>query len=116
MLLLSIVIFTTKLSFALVFYTVNVNARDIKVSMLFNLLLASITISLCLFFYFLVTFNSFYIIPVAKENVKVKLARAVPASISKAAMYLLTFLLMFFFFFFFLDFRTNVVFYFIDLI
>ena len=40
--------------------------------MLFNLLLASITILLCFFFFFLVTFNNFFIIPVVKENTKVK--------------------------------------------
>ena len=49
--------------------------------MLFNLLLASITILLCFFFFFLVTFNSFFIIPVVKENIKVKLALVIPAGI-----------------------------------
>ena len=49
--------------------------------MLFNLLLASITILLCFFFFFLVTFNSFFIIPIAKENIKVKLAFVISAGI-----------------------------------
>ena len=51
-----------------------------KVSMLFNLLLASIAI-LLFFFFFLVTFNNFFIIPVVKENTRVKLALANPAGI-----------------------------------
>ena len=42
------------------------------------MLLASITILLCLFFFFLVTFNSFFIIPVVKENARIKLALANP--------------------------------------
>ena len=50
--------------------------------MLFNLRLASITILLCFFFFFfLVTFNNYFIIPVVKENIKVKLALAIPAGI-----------------------------------
>ena len=90
--------------------------------MLFNLLLASITVLLCFFFFFLVTFNSFFVIPVVKENIKVKLALPIPVGIqitlvkeiilippdvtdktikvlsikSKAAMYLLSFLLIVF--------------------
>ena len=47
--------------------------------MLFNLLLASITILLCVFFLFLVVFNSFFTIPVKIENVKLKLAFTIPA-------------------------------------
>ena len=31
--------------------------------------------------FFLVTFNNFFIIPVVKENIKVKLALAIPAGI-----------------------------------
>ena len=42
--------------------------------MLFNLLLASITILLCFFFLFLVVFNSFFMIPVEIENARLKLA------------------------------------------
>ena len=48
--------------------------------LLFNLLLASITILLCFFFSLLVIFNSFFIIPVIKENIKVK--EAIHAGIS----------------------------------
>ena len=40
--------------------------------MLFNLLVASITILLCFFFLFCVVFNSFFIIPVNIENVRLK--------------------------------------------
>ena len=47
--------------------------------MLFNLLLASITTLLCFFFLFLVILKNFFIIPVVKENVKLKLALANPA-------------------------------------
>ena len=49
--------------------------------MLFNLLLAYITILLCFFFFFLVIFNNFFIIPVVKENARVKDALANPARI-----------------------------------
>ena len=44
--------------------------------MLFNLLLASIII-----FFFLVSFNSFFIIHVVKENTKVRLALIIPAGV-----------------------------------
>ena len=47
--------------------------------MLFNFLLASITILLYFFFFFLFIFNNFFIIPVAKENTRVKDAFANPA-------------------------------------
>ena len=46
--------------------------------MVFNLLLASITILLCFFFFFLVIFNNFFVIPVVKENTRVKDAFANP--------------------------------------
>ena len=46
--------------------------------MLFNLLLASITILLCFFFLFLVVFNSFFMIPVEIENARLKLALTIP--------------------------------------
>ena len=55
-----------------------INASDILVSILFNLLLASITILLCFFFLFLVVFNSFFMIPVEIENTRLKLALAIP--------------------------------------
>ena len=44
----------------------SIEASDIKVSMLFNLLLANIITLLCSFFFFLVTFNNFFTIPVVK--------------------------------------------------
>ena len=50
-------------------------AGDIAISILFDLLLASITILLFLFS-FLVIFNNFFMIPVVKENNKLKLALA----------------------------------------
>ena len=43
--------------------------------MLFNLL----TILLCFFFLFLVVFNSFFMIPVANENARLKLALTIPS-------------------------------------
>ena len=46
--------------------------------MLFNLLLASITILLCVFFLFLVVFNSFFTIPVKIEDIRLKLALTIP--------------------------------------
>ena len=46
--------------------------------MLFNLLLASIIILLCFFFLFLAISNNFFIIPVVKENTRLKLAIAIP--------------------------------------
>ena len=55
-----------------------INASDILVSLLFNLLLANITILLCFFFLFLVVFNSFFMIPVEIENTRLKLALAIP--------------------------------------
>ena len=47
--------------------------------MLFNLLLQSTRILLCLFFLFLVICNNFFIIHVVKENTIVKLTLAIPA-------------------------------------
>ena len=46
--------------------------------MLFHLLSASMAIVLCFFFLFLMIFNNFFIIPVVKENTRVKLALAIP--------------------------------------
>ena len=46
--------------------------------MLFNLLLANITILLCFFFLLLVVFNSFFTIPVQIENARLKLALVIP--------------------------------------
>ena len=47
--------------------------------MLLSLLLANIRILSCLFFFFLVIFNNFLIIPVVIEKIKVKHALAIPA-------------------------------------
>ena len=47
--------------------------------MLFNLLLARITILLYFSFLFLVIFDIFFIIPTVKENTRLKLAFAIPA-------------------------------------
>ena len=55
-----------------------INASDILLSTLFNLLLAKIRILLCFFLLFLVVFNSFYKIPVQIENAILKLALANP--------------------------------------
>ena len=46
--------------------------------MLFNLLLDHITILLCCFFLFCVVFNNFFTIPVEIENVRLRLALAIP--------------------------------------
>ena len=54
--------------------TKSISAWDIRVSIPLSLLLASITISLCFFFLFLVISNTLFIIPVVKENARVKLA------------------------------------------
>ena len=47
--------------------------------MLFNLLLASITILLCFFFLFLIVFKNFFANPDVIENVRPQLAPIVPA-------------------------------------
>ena len=50
----------------------------ILLSMLFNLLLASIAISLCFFFLFLVAFDNFFTNPVVIENARLQLALIIP--------------------------------------
>ena len=55
------------------------NVWDIRVSMLFNLLLVSIRILLYFCFLFIVILSNFLIVPVVKENTRVKLALAGPA-------------------------------------
>ena len=57
----------------------SVNACDINVSMLLSLILANIRILSCFYFFFLVIFNSFLVIPVVREKNKVRLALAIPA-------------------------------------
>ena len=59
----------------------SVNARDIKVSIIFNLLLAKVVMLLCFFFFFLVIFNNFLTTPYVKVNIKVKDAPAIPTGI-----------------------------------
>ena len=49
--------------------------------MLFNLLLANIITLLCFFFLFRVVFNSFFTIPVNNENVRLRLALAIPTGV-----------------------------------
>ena len=55
-----------------------ITAWGTKVSILFNLLLASIKNLLCFFFLFFVILSNFFIISVVKEKIKVKLAHAIP--------------------------------------
>ena len=51
--------------------------------MLLSLLLANIKILSCLFFLFLVVLNNFLTIPVVSENIRVKLALAIPTEAPK---------------------------------
>ena len=55
------------------------NDLDILFSMLFNLLLANITILLCFFFLFLIVFKNLFTNPDVIENVKLQLAPIIPA-------------------------------------
>ena len=59
----------------------SINASDIKVSIIFNLFLASVIILLCFFFFFLVIFNNFLTTPVVTVNITVKDAQAIPTGI-----------------------------------
>ena len=59
----------------------SVNARNIKVSIIFNLLLAKVIMLLCFFFFFLVIFNNFLTTPVVRVNIKVKDVPAIPTGI-----------------------------------
>ena len=56
----------------------SISARDTKDSMLFSLLLANIRILSYFLFLFLVVFNYFFVIPVAKEKKIVNPALAIP--------------------------------------
>ena len=49
--------------------------------MLFNLIVANITILLCFFFLFRVVFNTFFTILVDNENVRLRLALAFPTGV-----------------------------------
>ena len=55
-------------------YSMSIIACDTKVSMLFSLLLANIRILQCFFFLLLVMLSNFFIIPLVKEKIKVKIA------------------------------------------
>ena len=55
-----------------------ISASDILLSMLFDLLLANITMLMCFLLLFLVVFNSFFMIPVEIENARLKLALIIP--------------------------------------
>ena len=56
----------------------SMNPWDIKLSMLFSLLLANIRILSCFLFLFLVMLSKFFTIPVVKEKIKLKLSPAIP--------------------------------------
>ena len=58
-----------------------INASDILLSMLLNLLLGNITILLCFFFLFLVVFNSFFTFLVQIEYARLKLALVIPIGV-----------------------------------
>ena len=60
------------------YFHVNQCTSDTKVSMLFSLLLANIRTYRAFFFFFLVMLSNFFIIPVIKEKVRVKIAPAIP--------------------------------------
>ena len=75
MIFFSSLIIVTKSSWLISLF---INASDILLSIIFNLLLANITILLCIFFLFLVVFNSFFTIPVKIENARLKHALAIP--------------------------------------
>ena len=59
----------------------SINARDIKVSIIFNLFLASVIVLLCFFVFFLVIFNNLLTTPVVIVNITVKDAPAIPTGI-----------------------------------
>ena len=56
----------------------SINTCDMNVSILLSLFLANVRILSCIFFFFLVIFNNFLVIPVVREKNKVKLALAIP--------------------------------------
>ena len=55
-----------------------INASDILLSILFDLLLANVIILSCSFFLFLLAFNNFFTSPVDNQNVRLRLALAIP--------------------------------------
>ena len=56
----------------------SISPWDIKFSMLSSLLLAKVRILSCFFVLFLVMLSNFFVIPVVKQNIKVKLVVAIP--------------------------------------
>ena len=60
------------------YFHVNQCTSDTKVSMLFSLLLANIRIYRAFFFFFFFILCNFFIFPVIKEKVRVKIAPAIP--------------------------------------
>ena len=58
---------------------ITINALDILLSIVFNLLLASIIILLCFFFSFFIVFKNLFTNPDVIENVKPQLAPIIPA-------------------------------------
>ena len=60
-----------------------IKASDIFLSMLFNLLLANVTILLSFFFLFLLVFNSFFTNSVVTENARLQLALIIPTGAPK---------------------------------
>ena len=56
----------------------SINTCDTNVSMLLSLPLVNIRILSCFFFFFLVIFSNFLVIPVVREKIKVKLALTIP--------------------------------------
>ena len=60
-----------------------INASDINVSMVFNLLLANIKVLSCFYFLFLVIFSNFLAFLIVKQNIKVRLALTIPIGVPK---------------------------------
>ena len=58
-----------------------ITASDILLSILFNLLLANITILLCFSSLFLGVSNTFFTSPVGNENVRLRLTLTIPAGV-----------------------------------
>ena len=56
----------------------SVNAWVTKISMLSSLLIANIRILSCFFILFLIILSNFWIIPVVREKIKVRLALSIP--------------------------------------
>ena len=59
--------------------SMSISACNIKASILLYLLLVSISIWSCLFFFIIVVLSNFLMIPVVIEKIKVELALAIPA-------------------------------------